>query len=182
MVDWSLITGWLPAALTATGFLILACLVVLPPRQKWWRKALWLIAATGVFVIVATLFVTRVWKPFPDALPLNVLVWSWLGLSGVVVAVALIVTKPRSWWAVLSAAAGLLVLVAIAGVQVNRMYGLYPTVGVAVGLTRPELTDLSTVETASEVVAAPADGYLAETWQPTQPVPSKGIIAQVDIP
>src|SRR5688572_9405547 len=111
MVEWSLITGWLPAALTATGFLILAGLMVLPPRRKWWRKALWLIAATGVFVIVATLFVTLVWKPFPDALPLNVLVWSWLGLSGLLLAVTLVVTKPRSWWAVVSAAAGPLVLV-----------------------------------------------------------------------
>jgi S-formylglutathione hydrolase FrmB len=181
MVEWSLITGWLPAALTATGMLILLGLIVLPPRRKWWRAALWLMLATGVFVIAMTLFVTRVWKPFPDALPFNVLLWSWLGLSGVVLAVTLIVTKPRDWWVVMSAIAGVVVLVGIAGVQVNRNYGQYPTLGVALGLTRPKLTDLSTVETAEEVFAAPADSYLAETWQPTQSLPSKGIIAQVDI-
>src|SRR5215218_7751010 len=163
MVDWSLVTGWLPAALTVIGMLILVGLVVLPPRRKWWRRALLLVLATGVFVIALTVFVTHVWKPFPDAFPLSVLVWSWLGLSGVVLAAALIITKPRSWWAVGSAVAGLVVLVAIAGVQVNRAYGQYPTLGVALGLTRPELTDLSTVDTASEVFAAPAGSYLAET-------------------
>ncbi|GIH10795.1 hypothetical protein Rhe02_88620 [Rhizocola hellebori] len=182
MVEWSLLTGWLPAALTATGLLILLGLVVLPPRPKWWRTALWLMAATGVFVIVTTLFVTRVWKPFSDSFPLNVLVWSWLGLSAVVLGSALIVTRPKSWWVLASAVAGLLAFVGIAATQVNRTYGQFPTVGVALGLTRPKLTDLSTVETANEVVAAPVDGYLAETWQPRQPLPSKGIIAQVDIP
>src|SRR5687767_11127745 len=107
MVGWSLITGWLPAALTVIGFVILLGLIVLPPRPSWWKKALLLVAGTGVFVAGLALFVTRVWKPFPEPLPVMVLVWSWLGLSGVVLAVALIVTKPRSWWALAAVLAGL---------------------------------------------------------------------------
>ncbi len=182
MVDWSLITGWLPAVLTAIGFLVLFGLVLLPPRRRWWLTALLLIAGTGIFVVVAALLVTRVWKPFPDSIPLGVLIWSWLGLSGLVLAAALVVTKPKSWWAVGSVLAGLLVVTAIAGVQVNRSYGQYPTVGVALGLTRPQITDLSTVESAGEVIGAPAGGYLAEIWQPAQPLPEKGTISRVTIP
>lgn len=182
MVDLSLVTGWLPAVLTGIGFLVLLGLVLLPPRPSWWKRAVLLTTGTGLLVIGLNLFVTKVWKPFPDTLPTSVLVWAWLGLSGLAVAIALIVPRWRRWWTIVSALAGIIALLGIAGVQINRFYGQYPTLGAASGLTRPKLTELESLGAAADVVAAPEGGFLSEIWQPTGPLSEKGVVVQVRIP
>lgn len=174
-----MVTGWLPAVLTIFGGGILLALIVWPAQLAWWRRAAALVAAAGLVVIAANLFITKVWRPFPDSLPPIVLVWAWLGVSGLVLGVAQLF---RHWKTGLAALlAGVLVFITIAGTQINRFYGQYPTVGTALGITRPELTDLSLVDRASNLVTVPDNGYLAEVWDPAEPVPSKGIIARVRI-
>lgn len=182
MLEWSMVTGWLPAVLTGIGLLTLAGLIFLPPRPAWWKRAAVLMIVTGLFVLAVNLFVTKVWRPFPDSLPISVLVWAWLGLCGLVLAVALIISKPKSFWVLPSALAGLAAVLLIAGVQINRFYGQYPTVGTALGLTRPQLTELSTLEPASDTLAAPAGGYLADVWQAPPGLAAKGLVARVTIP
>jgi hypothetical protein len=77
-----MVTGWLPAVLTVFGGGILLALILWPAQPAWWRRAAVLVAAAGLFIIAANFFITKVWRPFPDSLPSIVLVWAWLGVSG----------------------------------------------------------------------------------------------------
>jgi enterochelin esterase-like enzyme len=174
-----MVMGWLPAALTVLGSLALAALIVLPWRRSWWLRAIVVIAATGIFAIAVDLFITNVWRPFPDAIPLSVLLWGWLGLCGLALAIAHIVRNPRRMVAVV---AGLTALAGIGMVQVNRYYGQYPTLGTALGRTRPELTSLSTVDDAYDLLTAPDGSYLSDVWPRGSRVPAKGIVSRIDIP
>jgi len=182
MLGWSLVTGWLPAVLTGIGVIAFAGLIAAPPRPLWQKRAAVLAGATALFVAGLDLFVAKVWRPFPDALPLSVLVWTWLGLTGLVVSIARISFKPSRFWVPVSALAGLTALTLVGAVQVNRFYGAYPTVGTALGLTRPALVNLATLYPAADTVAASPGGYLADVWQAPQELPAHGMIARVSIP
>jgi enterochelin esterase-like enzyme len=182
MLDWSLVTGWLPAVLTGIGLVALAGLIILPRRSGWYKRVAVLAGTAAAFIVGLNLFVVKVWRPFPDALPFSVLLWAWLGLTGLLLALALILVPQRSFWVPVSALAGLTALILIAVVQVNRFYGQYPSVGTALGLTRPRLVALASLGWGSGTVAAPADGYLAENWQPPSRLPAHGAVARVRIP
>lgn len=177
-----MVTGWLPAALTGIGLLALVGLIFLPPRPGWRKRTSLLALATGLFVVLLNLFVVRVWKPFPDALPISVLVWTWLGLCGLSFAIALILAKPKSFWVLPAALGGLAALILITGVQVNRFYGQYPTLGTALGLDRTQLTDLSTLDVGTDTLSAPTDGFLSDVWHPSTQLPLHGTISRVTIP
>lgn len=180
MLEWSTITGWLPAVLTLIGLLALLGMIVLPPRPAWWKRALLLVAITGLGVLALNLVVTKLWQPFPDTLPASVLVWAWLGLSGIVLALALILPSWRRWTTILTAVIGAVALVTIAGVQINRCYGQYPTLGTALGLTRPHITDLPETNPDSGAVSAPPGGFLADVWQPATALSTRGTVSQVN--
>jgi enterochelin esterase-like enzyme len=142
------------------------------------RRSLISVAATAIGVFGTNFLMTEVVSPSPGSLPFDVLVWAWLGISGLVVAV---IHAKRGWWALVAALAGLTVLISIGGTQINRFYGQYPTVGVALGLTRPELIDLSTVPASADLLSAPVNGFLSDVWQPSQPLPVNGTLSRIHV-
>ena len=177
-VDTSLITGWLPALLTVVGIAALVGLIALPWNRNSWLRGLAVVGGTAIVVVSLDLFIIRVWRPFPDPIPIAVMAWVWLGLSGLALGVAHLAVAPKR---VLALFAGLVAFVGIGVVQVNRHYGQFPTTGAALGVTRPTLTDLSTLDKTGDLLAAPPDGYLSEVWR-ADPVPEKGKIGKVDLP
>ena len=139
-LDWSLITGPLPVILLIGALLALAWLVAgrNAPRRSSLdsdaeesnaggaASAAWLAicvpiiaAAAGGVIALLTWLIDNVWRPFPDLLPFVIAAWSWVALTGLVLAFArqlVLRTWPRRTAAI---AAGLLVLAAAAN-QVNE--------------------------------------------------------------
>ena len=200
-LDWSLIAGPLPVILLAGALFALAWLVAgrNAPGHGWLRRGArggradaaapvrWLAICVPLIVLVAggvtavlTWLVNNVWRPFPDLLPFPLVLWSWVALAGLLLAVArqvLLRTWPRRAAAI---AAGVLVLAAAAN-QVNGYFQAYPSLRVALAPwldPKPLLT-----KTAHVTEAVPRRGQAVDSiWHPPRGMPKTGTVYQVNIP
>jgi S-formylglutathione hydrolase FrmB len=200
-LDWSLIAGPLPVVLLAGALLALAWLAAgrNAPRRGSLRRGgrrksadgaasvRWLVisvplivmAAGGVIALLMWL-INNVWRPFPDLLPLTIVLWSWVALAGVVLAFArqpLLRTWPRRAAAI---AAGVLVLAAAAN-QVNRYFQAYPSLRVALAPWLDPKPVFTGIVNVTEVVAKPGQ-TLESIWRPPPGMPKTGAVYQVTIP
>src|SRR6266700_7359041 len=169
--DWSIVSGFTPLALT---LLALAALVFLVygRDQHWWAR--WvpviLLATVGVSLGIG-LFVDRVWQPFPDNLPTDVVVWIGVTLGAVILGlVQLFRRKTRR--PKLLAAVAMLVLVIFGLNQINRVYDQYPTLRDAFRALTTQATPLKNVLGSKPLVVAPAGTYLSAVWHPPADMPS----------
>jgi S-formylglutathione hydrolase FrmB len=200
-LDWSLIAGPLPVILLTGALAALAWLAAgrnAPGHRslssgarggnssgaasvRWLAICVPLIVMTaGGIIALLTWLVNKVWRPFPDLLPFTIVLWSWVALTGLMLAFArqlLLRTWPRRAAAI---AAGVLVLAAAAN-QVNGYFQAYPSLRVVLApwLT-PKPTFTRTV-TVTEVVARPGQ-TLAGIWHPPRGMPKSGAVYQVNIP
>jgi enterochelin esterase-like enzyme len=180
-LEWSLLSGPLPAGVTALGAAGLVYLLVRRGRGWWVRRMLPVVVVTLVVTAATVGYVDHVWRPFPDRLPLPVVGWMGLGLLGITLGAMRVRRGP--WWRPVAAVACALAVVATAAVQVNVHFGHYPVVRSALG--RPPrimggLPDLGEHQpTASSSVASRP---LAVTWSPPPDMPGTGRVAEVHIP
>jgi S-formylglutathione hydrolase FrmB len=189
-LDWSLIAGPLPVILLVGALLALAWLAAgrNAPGRGWLPRGAregtaggaasvrWLAICVPLIVLVAvgviallTWLINNVWRPFPDSLPFPVVFWSWVGLAGVVLALArqpLLRTWPRRAGAV---AAGVLVLAAAAN-QVNGYFQAYPSLRVVLAPWLDPKPVLTKTVHITEVVPRPGG------------MPKAGAVYQADIP
>ena len=176
-LDWSLIAGPLPVILLVSALLAVAWLVAgrNAPRRcaasvrggtrggsadgavsvRWLAICVPLIVmAAGGVIALLTWLINNVWRPFPDSLPFTIVLWSWVALVGMVLALArqlMLRTWPRRAAAI---AAGVLVLAAAAN-QVNGYFQAYPSLRVVLApWLDPKPLFTRTVNVA-EVVAKP---------------------------
>jgi S-formylglutathione hydrolase FrmB len=187
MLEWSLLGGPVPAGLTGAGVVGLL-LLAFGRGRRWWLRLVTVALSAGVLVVVATIVVERVWRPFPDTFPLRVLCLVWVALAGAGLAVARLpgdrnrCRSARIWRRVGAVTGALLVLVA-AATQVNRYYGLYPTVRSALEIAPPNEVAFSAVPPpGGRPVAALPGQSLADVWQPPPNMPTTGSVTQVVIP
>src|SRR5216683_2585648 len=110
------------------------------------------------------LVVDKWWRPFPDDLPTDVLLWIGVGILGLALAAARFSTLRWRWRAGILAAAVALVLLAAA--QINRHYQQYPTLRAALGPWISDSTDFAKAAGGKEgnLVVAPAGKMLADVW------------------
>jgi S-formylglutathione hydrolase FrmB len=200
-LDWSLLTGPLPVILLAGALLAVAWLVAgrNAPGRGWLRRGArggsaggavsvpWLAVcvplvalAAGVGVAVLTWLINNVWRPFPDLLPFPLVLWSWVALAGLLLAVArqpVLRTWPRRAAAI---AAGVLVLAAAAN-QVNGYFQAYPSLRVALApWLDPKPVFTKTVR-VTETVTKPGQA-VESSWHPPRGMPETGAVYQVTIP
>jgi S-formylglutathione hydrolase FrmB len=200
-LDWSLIAGPLPVVLPASALLALAWLVAgcnAPGCGSLWRgmrggradgpaSVRWLticvpliVMAAGGVIALLTWLINNVWRPFPDLLPFTIVLWSWVALVGMVLAIArqpLVRTWPRRAAAI---AAGVLVLAAAAN-QVNDYFQAYPSLRVALAPwldPKPVFTETVHV---NEAVVRPGQ-TVESSWHPPRGMPKTGAVYQVSIP
>ncbi|HMD91699.1 MAG TPA: alpha/beta hydrolase-fold protein [Trebonia sp.] len=200
-LDWPLIAGPLPAILRIGALLAVAWLVAgrNAPGRRFLRRGArggstggavsvrWLaicvpviaIAAGGV-VALLTWLTDNVWRPFPDLLPFTIVLWSWVALAGVLLALArqpLLRTWPRRAAAI---AASVFVLVAAAN-QVNLAFQAYPSLRIALApWLDPKPLFTKTVR-ATEVIAKPGQA-VDSIWHPPPRMPKTGAVYRVNIP
>ena len=205
-LDWSLISGPLPVILLAGALLALAWLAAgrnAPGRGWLWRGWLrrrahgegaggavsvrWLAIgvpliaalATGV-IAVLTWLINNVWRPFADSLPFPIVLWSWVALAGLLLAVArqpLLRTWPRRAAAI---AASALVL-ATAANQVNDYFQAYPSLRVVLAPWLDPKPMLPKTVHEKPVVAKHGQSIVS-IWHTTLTMPKTGKVYQADIP
>jgi S-formylglutathione hydrolase FrmB len=200
-LDWSLVAGPLPVILLAGALAGLAWLVAgrSAPGRGWLRRGSrggsgggaasvrWLaicvpliVMAAGGVIALLTWLVNNVWRPFADLLPFTIVLWSWVALAGVVLALGrlpLLRTWPRRAAAI---GAGVLVLAAAAN-QVNGYFQAYPSLRVALAPWLDPKPVLTRTVHVTEVVARPGQA-LASIWHPPPGMPQAGVVYQVGIP
>jgi hypothetical protein len=154
VLGWSMLTGAVPATLTVLGA---AGLVALLGRRDatWWSRSVPRAVLVALLVPVATaVVVDRIWRPFPDPLPVDALVY--LGVTALALALLAqrltgrrqrLTGRRRSRAVAVGRALGLglaaAAVVAAAASGVNRYYGQFPTVGAALGVPPANQADLA---------------------------------------
>lgn len=156
----SLMDGWLPWSLLVLG--LAAGVFLLARRERWWW--LYVVPATVVVSAFAAWIVgnTLAKAVLGQNLQLSDQVWIGVALAAIFLAVASLFRTP--WWRkIIAILAGLLV-VAMAGNQINKSYLEFPRLGDLFGPTHsgesiPTLTPNSSTALPSKP--------LAESWTPT---------------
>src|SRR3954452_21509308 len=87
VLDASAIVGVVPVVITVVGVLAICGLLVRRGRS-WWLLAVPIGLVGGVVGTAAVVVVDFLWRPFPDPLPMRVLLWIALGLAAVGLGVA----------------------------------------------------------------------------------------------
>jgi enterochelin esterase-like enzyme len=181
--DWSLLSGPLPAAVTLLG---LASAVFLLARQgrAWWLYRVAPVIVGAILVTAAAVgFVDRVWRPFPDALPLPVVGWITVAVAAAGLGAVRGLPVRARWRRPAGAALAAVLVVLTAAVQVNIYFGQYPAVRNAIGLAPRNVVHLADVTARRPVVVdRPGDGALLKGWKPPADMPAAGRLAQIHIP
>jgi enterochelin esterase-like enzyme len=181
MGSWSLVTGWLPAVVTCAGVVALAALLASRRRAFWIRLVPIVALAGAVLVILVEVLVDRVWKPFPDALPINNLVWSWIGLVGV--GLAAVRLGRLRWWPRIGAVVAALAVLAAASTQINGYWGAYPSVRSVLDSFRSQPVGLPKGAASHRpTVTVPPGSTVQDVWRPPATMPAQGTVSKVEIP
>jgi enterochelin esterase-like enzyme len=181
-LQWSLITGPVPVLVTIVGLAGLAALLYGRTRRWWTRQVPLVLACSALIVVAADTVVDRIWRPFPDPVPLLIVLWLAAATAAVGLAVARSVTTRRWRSSVGAAVAAMLVLVTV-GAQANMYYGQYPTLHTALGLAPSNLGDFAQIARPTrDRVAAAAGKSLSDVWTAPPEMPSSGVVSPVSIP
>jgi len=158
-VGVSLLDGWLPWTIVVLG--LASGIFLLARREPWWWR--YVVPATAVVsAVLAWLIGNTVAKSvIGEELKTSDIVWIAVGLAGLLMAAASLVRTP--WWRkIVSILAGLLVL-AMAGNQINKSYVEFPRLGDLLG---PSNTGAIPTLNSGSATALPS-GALADSWTPT---------------
>ena len=192
-LNWSLLDGGVPIAVTAVGGCALVYLAA-RRRRRWYSRTVPLILVGAVAVALLTwLLVEVVWHPFAGPLPVTVLTWTGVAAAALGLGVAKV--SSSRWRGRLLAGGAVVLVVLMALNNVNTFFGYYPNMrdvlglpfsdqisataalrlgGAAAGPTVPASSD-STPPTGSAV-------SLAAAWKPPRDLPQSGKVVEVDIP
>ena len=180
MLDWSLVDGGLPLALSAVGGLAGGWLL-LRRNRDWWRRVVPAVVLIAGAVLLTLLWVVDdLWQPFPDRLPLRVV--GWIGVALGALGLAAAGFAGTGWWRRAGVVLAALLVITTAGMKINAFYGAYPTVRAALGLPPEGQIALADLPAAvpRPVVPVPGKSWLA-TWTPTGNLPATGGIVDVPI-
>ncbi len=147
VADITLLQGWLPASLLVLG--VLGAVVLLIRRDEWWIN--WglplSIVTSALLAGVLDFVVEVVWKPFPEALPLKIVLLSWGLVLGLVLAGAQL--RRKGWSRRMLALTASLLVALLCLNQINAAYGEFPTVRALLGLPLPDQAALPPLEVAT---------------------------------
>ena len=177
----SLLHGAVPWVLSGLGLLALGALLVAPGRHWWLRRLPLAIGSALVLTLVAVGLVDWVWRPFPDALPIDIVLLLGVALLALSAAVVRFTTV-RGWWRRALVPAFVVVVVVSCLCGANMSFGQYPTVGDLFGGRLAREVALADVNQPADLVAAPAGQSLTGVWQRPDDLPAHGVVASAEIP
>ncbi|QLE75509.1 esterase [Streptomyces rectiverticillatus] len=180
-LDWSLVSGWIPLALLAVGLCALAVLLF-SRRRTWWTR--WAPLAVLLAAVLTWLLRTAVddwWQPFPDPLPLNVVIWAGIAVLGVCLAAFRIpLLRPRYWAGAVLAA---LLAVLLGASEINQHFDQYPTARSALNSWLTKTTSITDATGRTEpALRVPAGKTISDVWHPPPGMAGNGTLSKSSIP
>ncbi len=165
MLDWSLTQGFLPVSIVVLGALLLGWLLWRPGR-RWWRRTVPIAIAAGLLTaIVVKVAVDDVWQPWPDPLPIVVLV----GVSVTGMTLVLAIRRPLRWQLRIVAALALVIVAAASMSQVNVYFSAYQTMRQVLGMKALNHVDFGAIAhpTTTATTATTATSSATQQAGPT---------------
>ncbi|MGK5626860.1 alpha/beta hydrolase [Streptomyces sp. URMC 123] len=180
-LDWSLIHGAVPLVVQVVGFCALVALCFSRDRAWLLRWGPVAVVLAGVLTLLLKVTVEDWWQPFPDELPLEVVVWLGVAILGVCLAAFRL---PRLRWrsrAAAAVAAALVVLLGLSGI--NRHFAQYPTLRTMPGPWADQTVDLAAaIGSRKPLLRVPEGKRLAEIWHPPAGLPTEGTLSKTPVP
>jgi S-formylglutathione hydrolase FrmB len=180
LLDAPLLSGPLQVVVGAAGvagalFLVLRC------SRRWWTRTVpaVLLAAAALTALLAVL-VDQVWQPFPDALPLPVLLL--VGAVLAAIGLAALGIRARRWPGRVGAVVAVLLVVLGSAEGMNVVYREYPTLRTAFGLPAVDEIPFTQVPLREQVISARSGLPLSAIWRPPAGMPATGVVTEVTIP
>src|ERR1041384_1860996 len=123
-LDLSLINGPIPQLATVAAALALTYLAIRRDRTWWSRVLPVVVLSCALFVTGLTLVINHLWKPWPEPLPVVLMVW----LGAALVAAALAVARLRAgrWYGRTFGVVLAFGVMTSAVVATNAHFGQYP--------------------------------------------------------
>jgi enterochelin esterase-like enzyme len=178
-LDLSLINGPIPKATTVAAVLALTYLAIRKNRTWWVRVLPIVVLACALVVTGLTLVINHLWKPWPEPMPIILMVW--LGAALVAVSLGVARLRPSRWYGRVLTVVAAVAVISGALTATNAYYGLYPTSRAALEVFNNPSVDLpDSVPVADELVVPPGK-KLAEVWSPAD-LPEKGTLSETEIP
>ncbi|TQM10804.1 alpha/beta hydrolase [Pseudonocardia kunmingensis] len=180
LLDAHLLSGLLPGVVTAAG-LVGAAFLLVQRRRRWWTRSVpvALVGAAALTALVA-LLVDRVWQPFPDPVPLPVLLLGGAALAAV--GLAVLGMRARRWPGRAGAVLAVVLVFLGCAEAMNLVYREYPTVRTALGLPAVDEIPFTRVPLREQVIGARAGLPLSAVWRPPAGMPDAGVVTEVAIP
>ncbi|MEV4203672.1 alpha/beta hydrolase [Nocardia salmonicida] len=178
ITDLSLLTGWLPVALTVLGA-VGAVWLLFPRVRRYVTTTMPIVVLSAVVLTVALyLFVEEVWQPFPDPIAVSVYVLIGIAVAAVLLVVPRILVRRSVATVVVTVLAAGVVLVAV-GVRINLVYASYPTVGAALGVEEVDRVEAGELTRRERVISARP---LEPAWQAPDGLPDGGRMLTATVP
>ncbi|MEU4648753.1 alpha/beta hydrolase [Nocardia fluminea] len=178
ITDLSLLTGWLPVALTVLGA-VGAVWLLLPRARRYVTTVMPIVVLAAVVVTVALyLFVEEVWRPFPDPIAVSVYALIGVAVAAVLLVVPRILVRRTLSTGVVTVLAAAAALVAV-GVRINLEYASYPTVGAALGIEQVDRIDAAELTGREQVISARP---LEPAWHAPGGLPGRGRVLTASVP
>ena len=180
LLDAPLLSGPLPWVVGAAG--IGGGVYLLARRsRRWWTVVVpaALLGAAAVTAVLAFL-IDRVWRPFPDPVPLSVLLALGAGLAGIGLGVAAL--WRRRWRGRMVSTVAVVLVVVAAAQGVNLAYGEYPTLRTALALPAVDEIPFTQIPLREQVIGARSGLRLSEVWRPPAGMPATGAVTEITIP
>jgi S-formylglutathione hydrolase FrmB len=180
LLDVPLIAGWLPLAISILG--VIGGLSLIGSRsRRWWIRDVPMAVLAGAGAAGVAALLVEWLRPFPDALPVRMLVWIAVPVTAAVLAV-LRWHRQRGWLRRVAIGVALLLVVTTASVKANAFYGYRPTLAAVLGIPAANQIDLSALPRTEPLVVAPPEQPLSSTWHSPQGMPRTGRISAVTVP
>ncbi|OMH36646.1 alpha/beta hydrolase family protein [Tersicoccus sp. Bi-70] len=178
----SIIDGWFPATVAVLAIVAALALVIRRRARWWWWLAVVLVApaAIGAAYGISALLVD-VLDVWPEALPDEVVLWGAVGVAGLLLAALALVVRPFRWWRAGLAPVALVLVAAIAGLQINGYYGLLTTAADLLG-DSPKVVQGIPSALMRHGAAVSVTGAVDAGWHAPAGMAKTGILRQVEIP
>jgi S-formylglutathione hydrolase FrmB len=177
-VSFSLLHGTVPWVLSLLGLSALGWLLVAPGPRAWSRRLPQALAAAVVATFTVVLLVDRVWQPFPDALPADVVWLLGVALLALAAAAFRFTLVPGRWRRALVPVSVVVVLLSCLS-GVNLSFGAYPTVRALFVDELERQVSLDEVNAPAELVSGQP---LSQAWHPPDGLSDHGAVATAEIP
>ncbi len=180
LLDAPLLSGPLQVLVGAGGVAGALFLLVRSSRRWWTRTVPAVLVGAAVGTALLAVLVDQVWRPFPDAVPLPVLLL--VGAALAAVGLAVLGMRTRRWPGRVVAVVAVLLVVSGSAEGMNVVYREYPTLRTALGLPAVDEIPFTQIPLREQVIGARSGLPLSAIWRPPPGMPATGVVTEVPIP